>query len=70
MLHKSILPDDLIIPAKLMYLGDITIAFAYLVKFETQILSYEYVIFLKFFCSVNVSRPITRTAWTCIVARG
>jgi hypothetical protein len=55
MLHDSILPYHLMIPGKLIYLGYITIAFAYLVKFKTQILRYEYVILFKAFCFFAVS---------------
>jgi len=42
MLHESFLPNHLMIPEKLVYLGYVTIVLVYLVKFRTEILNYEY----------------------------
>ena len=42
MLHDSFLPNHLMIPEKLVYLGYVTIVLVYLVKFRTEILNHEY----------------------------
>ena len=42
MLHDSLLPNHLMIPEKLVYLGYVTIVLVYLVKFRTEILNHEY----------------------------
>ncbi|WP_026006156.1 hypothetical protein [Moritella dasanensis] len=42
MLHDSLLPNHLMIPEKLVYLGYVVMVLVYLVKFRTEILSHEY----------------------------
>jgi len=55
MLHDSFLPNHLMIPEKLVYLGYVIIVAAYLVKFRTVILNHEYVILLFAFCFFALS---------------
>jgi len=46
MLHDSFLPNHLMIPEKLVYLGYVTIVLVYLVRFSTEILKHEYMTLL------------------------
>ncbi|WP_392339324.1 hypothetical protein [Moritella marina] len=55
MLHDSFLPNHLMIPEKLVYLGYVAMVFVYLVKFRAEILKHEYVILLFAFCFFSLS---------------